>query len=353
MSVEDGADVELSSLQIGERIGVGGQGEVREIIGTEVLFKRYRDPSRTNSEALAALAAFRQRLSASDRSFLDSIAAWPLCRVTHGRRGVGFLMWRAPSLLSWQTPQGTTRLLELQYLLRRPKAGFRTVPQPTPGERSALALACVRVVDWFHRRGVVLGDISHANVLWGLRPEPCVHFLDCDGFRPLGGVAVQSATDTPDWSDPWTPSSRHDFDSDAYKTALVVARIIAQDPYVIPGERLELVQGCLDEHQETAVRQLFAEAAGERRTRPALSAWLDILRGCDIGAPERPRQGQAESVDVVLAQTERGDRAEQVEPVGPHEEADPAESVPPHVGARPVSREVRDRKPINLRVSGR
>ncbi|MFF8474196.1 hypothetical protein [Streptomyces sp. NPDC015414] len=341
MSIEDGTDIELSHLQIGEVVGSGGQGEVLEIAGTDLLCKRYRNPSRTNGEALATLAAFRQRLTPWDRSFLDSVAAWPLCRVTREGRSVGFLMRRAPAPLSWRTPQGTTRLLELQYLIRPSKAGFRTVPQPTPMERRSLALACVRVVDWFHRRGVVLGDISHANVLWGLDPEPRVHFLDCDGFRPLGGVAVQSATDTPDWSDPLTPASRHDFDSDAYKTALTIGRILTRTPYVTPGQRLDLVPGCLDEHQEAVIRKLFTEAAGDRRTRPVLSEWLHVLRDRDSDA--RPMSGQAQPVDAAQPPT---DMVEFAEPP-------PTETAPPATGVRAAAKDTRDRKPINLRVSGR
>lgn len=353
MSIEDGADVELSHLQIGELVGAGGQGEVLEVTGTDLLYKRYRDPSRTNGEALAALAAFRQRLSPWDRAFLDSVAAWPLCRVTQGGQSVGLLMRRAPGSLSWRTPQGTTKLLELQYLIHAPKAGFRTVPQPAPWERRALALAYVRVVDWFHRRGMVLGDISHANVLWGLRPEPRVHFLDCDSCRPLGSAAVQAAADTPDWNDPLTPAFRHDFESDAYKIALVVARIVTQNPYIAPGQRLDPVPGCLNEQQEASVRVLFAEAAGDRRMRPIPSEWLNILDGHDTGAPERPGSVPADPVDVAQMYTNQVDPTEYAQQVGPVAQAAPAESAPPPADAPPVSQEVRDRKPINLRVSGR
>ncbi|MGW7455082.1 hypothetical protein [Streptomyces sp. NPDC054787] len=319
MSVEDGEDVTVAALSLGGLMGRGGQGEVHAIDGGDLAFKRYRYPSKIDQAALAALPAFRQRLHPSDRSFLDAVAAWPLCRVTHGGHGVGLLMRRSPARMSWRTPTGETRLLELQYLLRPPRAGFRTVPQPTPRERRALALAFVEAIDWFHGAGIVLGDISHANVLWALDPEPGVYFLDCDGFRLVGGPPVQPQTDTPDWDDPRTPAFGACRDSDAYKTALAVARIVAQDPYVMPGQELRPVAGCLDERQEAAVVGLFAEAAGERGTRPAARAWYLALalNGGDTAAPDagRPALG------------------------------------PP--GPRPVPDGFRDRKPINLRVSGR
>ncbi|MEU4107278.1 hypothetical protein [Streptomyces sp. NPDC027717] len=351
MRIDGGGDIELSALPIGSLIGSGGQGQVLELTGTDILCKRYRDPSGTNGEALAVLAAFRQRLPSADREFLDSVASWPLCRVTDRGRGVGFVMRRAPGEFSWRTPQATSKLLELQYLIRPAKVGYRTIPQPTPSERRALALACVRVVDWFHRRGMVVGDISHANVLWSLRPEPRVHFLDCDGFRPIDGVTVLAATDTPDWSDPLTPPSQHDFDSDAYKTALAVTRIITRDPYLVPGDRLEPVPASLDHYQEARVRKLFSNAAGARRTRPVLSEWIHALSDHGTEA-EQPVRFQEESTDTKPVYLDPDDRPEELEPARPVAEPDPAEPPSP-TEAPPASREVRDRKPINLRVSGR
>ncbi|MFK4107635.1 hypothetical protein [Streptomyces sp. NPDC002176] len=350
MRIDGGADIELSSLPLGSLVGSGGQGQVLELAGTDVLCKRYRDPAGTNGEALAVLAAFRQRLAPVEREFLDSIAAWPLSRVTDRGRGVGFLMRRAPGEFSWRTPQETSKLLELQYLIRPSKVGYRTIPQPTPPERRALALACARVVDWFHRRGMVVGDISHANVLWSLRPEPRVFFLDCDGFRPVDGVTVLPATDTPDWSDPLTPPSQHDFDSDAYKTALAVTRIIAQNPYLVPGDGLDPVPESLDRYQEAAVRRLFSDAAGARRTRPVLSEWLHALSDHGREALQTPLfpEETGDTRPLYLDLDQRTEEPEQTTRVDP----DPAEPEPP-LSTPPPSREVRDRKPINLRVSGR
>ncbi|SFL28881.1 hypothetical protein [Streptomyces pini] len=278
MSAEDGSDIARSSLALGDRVGSGGQGDVHAVAGGTLLFKEYKSPSTADGNALAGLVDFRQGLGQGDRDHLDARAAWPLCRVTdEGGRAVGFLMQRAPSHMTWRTSAGKTKLVELQYLIRPPKAAWQEVSQPTPEQRRILARACVEAIDWFHGAGLVVGDISQANVLWSLAPEPTVHFLDCDGFRRVGHGAVQAQADTPDWNDPLAPSTEASVDTDAYKTALVAGRILARDPYLAPGQELQAVAGCLNDRQDAAVRRLFAQAAGERGTRPRPGEWRTAL----------------------------------------------------------------------------
>ncbi|MEH0424446.1 hypothetical protein [Streptomyces sp. B21-083] len=277
MSAEDGADVARSPLTLGERVGIGGQGEVHAVGDGSLLYKEYKDPSKVNGNALADLVAFRQGLGQADRTRLDALAAWPLCRVVEGGRTLGFLMRRAPSPMTWRTATGATKLLELQYLIRPPKVAWQEVSQPTPEQRRALALACVEAIGWFHDAGLVIGDISQANILWSLIPEPAVHFLDCDGFRRVGRNAVQAQAATPDWNDPLAPSTEASVDTDAYKTALTAGRILAQEPYARPDQQLRPVAGCLNERQAAAVGSLFAQAAGERGTRPRPSEWQTAL----------------------------------------------------------------------------
>ncbi|MGY5052486.1 hypothetical protein ACWDFR_00140 [Streptomyces sp. 900105755] len=277
MSAEHGADVARASLTLRDRVGSGGQGDVHALADGSLLFKEYKDPSKVNGGALADLVAFRQALGPSDRSRLDSLAAWPLCRVVEGNRVLGFLMRRAPAEMTWRTAAGSTKLIELQYLIRPPKLAWQEVAQPTPQQRRALALACVEAIGWFHSAALVIGDISQANVLWSLTPGIAVHFLDCDGFRRVGRAAVQAQAGTPDWNDPLVPSTEASVDTDAYKAALVAGRILTQDPYVTPEKELELVAGCLNDRQEAAVRRLFSQAAGERGSRPRPSEWQTAL----------------------------------------------------------------------------
>ncbi|UXY31072.1 hypothetical protein [Streptomyces sp. HUAS TT20] len=293
MSAEDGGDVARASLALGDRVGSGGQGEVHAVAGGPLLYKEYKAPSKVNGHALADLVALRQGLGQADRARLDALAAWPLCRVVGGGRTLGFLMRRAPSPMTWHTATGATKLLELQYLIRAPKVAWQEVAQPTPDQRRTLASACVEAIGWFHDAGLVIGDISQANVLWSLTPEPAVHFLDCDGFRRVGREAVQAQAATPDWNDPLVPSTEASVDTDAYKTALTAGRILARDPYLRPDQDLRHVAGCLNERQAAAVRRLFAQAAGERGTRPRPAEWQTALSDRGIialtAATPRPR----------------------------------------------------------------
>ncbi|MFD7944846.1 hypothetical protein [Streptomyces sp. NPDC059744] len=277
MTATDGRDVERSSLALGERLGSGGQGDVFPVGGGAVLLKEYKNPSEVDGAELAGLVDFRQSLAPADRARLDELAAWPLCRVVHGGRPVGFVMNAAPRRMTWINAAGNQRLLEMQFLLRTMKPGWRQIVQPTPEQRRDLALACAEAVAWFHAAGLVVGDISHANALWSLSPNPTVYFLDCDGFRLTGSGAVLPQAATPDWSDPLAPSTEATVDTDAYKTALMVARILTQNAYALPDQALSFVKGCLDDRREGAVRSLLAQAKGARGTRPRPGEWRIAL----------------------------------------------------------------------------
>lgn len=280
MSADDGADVPLGTLTLKDRIGDGGQGEVYDVGGPgRLLYKSYREPHKVAGGELADLVALRQQLGPADRDRLDKETAWPLCRVVEGGRVTGFLMRRAPDTMTWRTSRGDARLIELSYLLHPPKAAWQAVPQPTPAERYALVLAVVELFGWLHSLGLVVGDVSQANVLWTVRPGPAVHLLDCDGVRLAGRPPVLDQADTPDWHDPLAAPGVVTVDSDRYKAALVVGRVLGQDAYAAPGKPLAPLPGVLDERRENAVRALWEQAAGPRGSRPHLGQWRTALAG--------------------------------------------------------------------------
>ncbi|MBN0045967.1 hypothetical protein JS756_18015 [Streptomyces actuosus] len=280
MTADDGADVALGSLRLGGRMGDGGQGEVFDVEGPgRLLYKSYREPHKVAADRLAHLVDLRQQLTGADRDRLDREAAWPLCRVVDGGRVTGFLMRRAPDAMTWRDARGDARLTELSYLLRAPKAAWRAVPQPSPSERFALVLAVVELFDRMHSLGLVVGDVSQANVLWTVHPGPAVHLLDCDGVRLAGRPPVLTQADTPDWHDPMALPGAVTVDSDRYKVALVIGRVLAQDAYAAPGRPLTLLAGVLDDRREAAVRALWQQAAGPRGGRPHLGQWRAALAG--------------------------------------------------------------------------
>jgi hypothetical protein len=282
MSPSDGADVPLGSLTLGTRVGDGGQGEVYDVDGPgRLLYKSYREPQKVDGAELAALVTLRQGLVPADRDRLDRETAWPLCRVVNGGRVTGFLMYRAPDSMTWRTSRGEARLTELSYLLRAPKAAWQAVPQPSPAERYALTVAVVELFQWLHALGLVVGDVSQANVLWAVRPGPAPYLLDCDGVRLVGRPPVLEQADTPDWHDPLAAPGVVTVDSDRYKVALVVGRVLSQDAYVAPGKPLQPLSGVLDDRRENAVTALWEQAAGPRGSRPHLGQWRTALAGRD------------------------------------------------------------------------
>ncbi|MFE0702487.1 hypothetical protein [Streptomyces sp. NPDC058872] len=282
MTVHDGTDTERSDLKLLGELATGGQGRVHAVGGPGgLLFKEYLDPRKVDGEALSALVLLRQGLGGEDRQRLDRDAAWPLCRVTDGGRVTGFLMRRAPATMTWRSSKGDERLIELSYLLRPPKAAWQAVRQPTPSERHALVVALVELLGWLHAMGLVIGDLSQANVLWSLAPRPGLHLLDCDGVRITGRPPVLAQADTPDWWDPKAPPGVVSVDSDRYKAALMVGRILAQDAYVAPGRPFSPLAGVLDERRTAAVQRLWGLADGPYGSRPDLGQWRTALAGRD------------------------------------------------------------------------
>ncbi|MCY0955756.1 protein phosphatase 2C domain-containing protein [Streptomyces sp. H27-H5] len=196
-----------SHLVCREIVGDGGQGEVRTLAGRPgLLYKSYREPHRVARDSLAGLVSVRLGLRAEERDRLDASTAWPPCRGVDAGRVTGFLMNEAPASMRWATADGSTKLTELAFLLRPGKAAWQGVVQPSPAERLALVVALVELVDRLHATGLGFGDLSEANVLWTVRPEPAVHLIDCDGARLVGADPVLAQAETPDWRDPLAPA---------------------------------------------------------------------------------------------------------------------------------------------------
>ena len=283
--VTRGEDVALRELAIGPEIGDGGQGRVYRIRGNKnLLYKCYKAPGAIDGGALGGLVALHQKLAVPERRWIDRHCAWPMCRVVDGGRAVGFLMRRAAREFTWSAEDGA-RLNQLQYFTRAPKPAWRQVPQPEPEQRRQLALAYAALILRLHRWGTIVGDVSELNLLCRLRPEPDVYLLDCDGVRLRGSPPVTAQANTPEWEDPLTPGPPT-FDSDRYKSALVIGRLLARDPSLRPGQSLVCLPGALSLDAERAAARLFAQAAGARGTRPSLEQWAEALG--QAGAPLPP-----------------------------------------------------------------
>ncbi|WP_033345166.1 hypothetical protein [Catenuloplanes japonicus] len=268
--------VRLADLHLDEVLDKGGQGAVHSLADRpDQVFKQYFLPT-ADGAALSALVGFPATLSPGDRRTLLESAAWPTEIVVEGHRTAGFLMQRVPARFAGRKANGRHQLRELQYLLFPPKPLWGDIEPLDVFERLFLARRFIEVMGVLHRRSVVLGDISMRNILWAPGEPPELFILDCDSACVAGTVLPQA--DTPDWNDPESRTSTSDLDSDRYKIALTVGRILSCDAYVRPGTGLDLLDGLPDE-VAAAVGTTFARAAGGHGTRPTVDEWARALSG--------------------------------------------------------------------------
>ncbi|MEV4242146.1 hypothetical protein AB0J63_01930 [Streptosporangium canum] len=262
-----------------ESLGEGGQGVVTRVLGPEKLvYKEYMPHAGTvNDRALTDLVDFGQNLTPVDRHLLLKHCAWPVARVVGGDRVMGFLMPEVPAEF-YGTIGGRSKLVELQYLLFKPNWAWQDLHQPDITGRAEIALLAARLIDLLHGHGFVLGDISFRNLLWRPAPPYKMFVLDCDGFRRHGGEPVLRQAHTPDWDDPYQPATGPDLDTDRYKLALLMGRILACNAQIRPGKELELLPG-LEPQVATAIAELFARAGGPRGSRPIASEWAQAILG--------------------------------------------------------------------------
>lgn len=287
MSRPDGSDLQLGSLPLGVKLGEGGQGAVYDLEprgpwsqGTGYVYKEYLRPAAVDGAALADLVALPGRLPAGERDRLLQQTAWPLARVLEGNQVRGFVMAKVPDRF-WGRQATGRKLREAQYLMFEPRPLWGDIVPPDAAGRLEVARQAASLFQLLHARGLVVGDVSMRNLLWS--PAPIgIFLLDCDGIRVQGRRPVMPQPETPDWNDPLQPPSGPDQDTDRYKLALLIVRILACDHGLrpTPDEPPRLVPG-LPERVVREVTKRFAEAAGPRGTRPDASQWALALSDRD------------------------------------------------------------------------
>ncbi|XVQ89151.1 hypothetical protein ACQP2K_17575 [Microbispora siamensis] len=291
-------DRQRASLPLAtDRLGEGGQGVVIRVLGPEnLVYKEYMPQAgQVNEAALAELVEFGHRTG--EVRHLLAQCAWPVARVVNGDRVTGFLMRRVPDEF-YGSIGGRSKLIELQYLLYKPNWAWQDLHQPDIEGRLEIAVLAAKLIDLLHNHGWIIGDLSFRNLLWRPATPYKVFMLDCDGLRRHGAEPVLRQAHTPDWNDPHQPSSGPDVDTDRYKLALLVGRVLAQSADVRPGQGIKLLPG-LPEHVVTAVQRLFTHAAGPRGTRPSASDWVRALsRRVTVRVPRPVARNQPAASDL-------------------------------------------------------
>jgi hypothetical protein len=277
-----GADVEEDELRLETELGKGGQGRVFRVGDVDdgnarLVYKEYLVPG-ADGEALRALVNLPATLSPGDRELLHRQTAWPLARVM--RHGIlsGFLMPEIPEKFFARNSAGNRRLRELQFLLYQPRPLWGEMVSGEISIRTRLSVAsqCAGLLHLLHSNSLVVGDISMRNILWAPGPPPEIYFVDCDGIRRRGWRPVLPQAETPDWADPKLPVSGPDRDTDRYKLALLVARVLSRQAYLTPWAELTLLPG-VSVDITAELRTLWLRAARPHGSRPDALDWLAAL----------------------------------------------------------------------------
>ncbi|KAB2341277.1 SAV_2336 N-terminal domain-related protein [Actinomadura rudentiformis] len=275
-------DVQLRDLDLGSPQGVGGTSTLYSMTtsGEGLLYKEYRGRiAETDPDAVAKVVSFPATLPESERELLLSQTAWPVARVLDGDRITGVVMPRAPERFYRRIgPRGSesVRVRELNHLLydRRTTEGESETP-PGAGERVEIVRRITALFRLLHSHSLVVGDVSAYSILWSARPAG-VYLLDCDGIRLAGTRQGRARLATPEWHDPLGFAETADLDSDRYKLALLVVRVLAGSPHLRPGDPAEFVEG-VPARIAANVSDLFSHAAGPWGTRPHAEQWLAAL----------------------------------------------------------------------------
>lgn len=221
--------VQKSALGPMSKLGRGGQATVFRlsspppIPGAEgqYVFKRYhREILEESGHSLATtmpqLILHPDAMSEDDQKFVRRHTVWPQGLVVENGTAQGILMKLIPEPFFFDLEFGGVgpserTLLEVQYLMApESKKPERGIPSATAKDRLYLILDVLRIVDFLHRNGLVIGDFSPRNLVVsnpakgvassGKKFTP--KFLDVDAFRFAGGVPPIQQMHTPNWFPP-------------------------------------------------------------------------------------------------------------------------------------------------------
>jgi hypothetical protein len=206
----------------------GGQGSILQVVGADLVYKRYRAPIRDASEVerLGRLAELGRRVQAEAGAPAGESGAtsinWPVDVVFAGHEIVGVILSLIPP--RFLLPTSVPRDFSFLYLHR---AG------PPPARvRVPVLIRFAEVLGWLATYGYVHGDVSGKNLVWADAPNPGAYLIDCDGLY-LDGVPG-NAIKTWYWADPRLLDGiirRHDMRSDWYALALAMYRGL----FLLPG----------------------------------------------------------------------------------------------------------------------
>jgi hypothetical protein len=248
---------------------VSVQGDNGVITG--LVYKEWLNaPTQHTLNHLGTLIQFRERLSAADRSYLDSVAAWPLSLVQDGKDISGFIMRRAPAAFMYQHKVRGLRTADLELLFGSAKvsriAGAVVPDDSDVVRRLAIVTQLASALSWLHWHDCVFGDISHKNELFTFNPTPRIYLLDTDGIS-IPNSRVQTPS-TDGYTAPERLGGYATKQSDVYKFTLSMVRVLA-DPHC-PGISQEADPTWLQPTLGKSGVALASKALGAASGRPSM-----------------------------------------------------------------------------------
>jgi hypothetical protein len=274
---------------------------------THLAYKEYAvAPESAEVDNLTALVEFRARLDTSARAILDDAAAWPLQLVTRGGAVCGFVMQLIPPEFFGEQllPSGRTVQLPVksQWLVVDPaKADAAGIRVPRADDLPARIVLCAKLAHMFgvlHRAGLVYGDLSLNNAMFSAATPPRVMLVDCDAAQsPVAAPIAQAHT--PDWTPPEFVNvpGPQDIESDRYKLALFVLRVLAPGPHASQTIDPSRMVGLLDFDGNAMMRDGLS---GNRSARPSAKDWFEYLT-CYLAELTSPPAFSAVTTDRALA----------------------------------------------------
>ena len=203
------------------------------------MFKEYKSFN-TNSFSVAHLNSVVDRIEGNKDTKLKSRLAVPLALIFEEKLFVGFLMKKFDQgcTFSLTRSSGTTesKLMTLDYFLASRETRLKlSVPVLDPWRRWALLLDFWETLAKLHANGVVVGDISHKNLVVARKPgakervRDRLLILDVDSFSTRTHLINLKAT-TPLWETPedTVTSLEQAKSADVYKAGLVTFRLLEQ-----------------------------------------------------------------------------------------------------------------------------
>jgi len=226
--------VRHEDLRLSVAIGAGSQGTIYRVehsalaFSFPLIYKEFAPKTAVSGAALELMASFRANQLDGDRRVIDERTVWPCAAVVRSTRVCGYVMQAIPDayMQTILTTTGSEPIpREVQHLFVSDAISRKNLGEvPKRTERFALAREMAYILGFFHKRGLVYGDLSYRNAVYTLRPRPMIMLLDCDAIRFKGQGAAVTQLNSPGWTAP--EGGPQTIQTDRYKLALFIMRCL-------------------------------------------------------------------------------------------------------------------------------